>query len=347
MGKIRVLSVDDSALMRRLITEGLAATSDMEVVATAPDPFIAAEKIKTLHPDILTLDIEMPRMDGITFLSKLMKVHPMPVIMVSSLTEQGAHKTLEAIEAGATDFILKPDNSSGDGSTGDFIESLSEKIRSAHQSKAAHTRRTLVPVECKSCNKGNGEPSSFVIALGASTGGTEVITCILKSLPENLPAIVITQHMPPKFTKAFADRINTISRLKVKEAENGDRLLNGCAYIAPGGMQMEIVAQKDGFRIDVNDGPARNRHKPSVDILFESVAKNAADRAMGILCTGMGADGAEGMALMKEKGAETIAQNEESSVIFGMPKEAIRKGVVDHITDVQGIINLVVKRTSL
>lgn len=347
MAKIRVLSVDDSALMRKLISEGLAATSDIEVIATAPDPFVAAEKIKTLQPDVLTLDIEMPRMDGITFLTKLMRVKPMPVIMVSSLTERGARKTLEAIEAGATDFILKPDTESGSASIHDFTEMLADKIRSAHNSKAAHRVHKLTPVVCDACTNGTGELARSVIALGASTGGTEVITCILQSLPQNLPGFLITQHMPPKFTRAFADRINTLSKLTVKEAQNNDKVQNGFAYIAPGGLQMELVAEGDTFRIDVNDGPARNRHKPSVDVLFESVAKNAGSRALGIICTGMGADGAEGMALMKEKGAETIAQDEESSVIFGMPKEAIRKGVVDHVADVSGIIKLIVSRCSL
>jgi len=347
MAKIRVLTVDDSALIRKLISEGLGTTADIEVVATAPDPFVAAEKIKTLQPDVLTLDIEMPRMDGITFLSKLMKIRPMPVIMVSSLTDRGARKTLEAIEAGATDFILKPDPSGGDNSIRDFTETLADKIRSAHISKAAHTLRKLTPFVCDVCNSGTGEPSTSVIALGASTGGTEVITCILRSLPQNIPGILITQHMPPKFTKAFADRINTLSQLTVKEAQNNDRVQNGFAYIAPGGLQMELVSEGDSFRIDVNDGPARNRHKPSVDVLFESVAKSAGSRALGIICTGMGADGAEGMALMKEKGAETIAQNEESSVIFGMPKEAIKKGVVDHIADVEGIVKLVISLRSL
>lgn len=347
MAKIKVLTVDDSALMRRLITDGLSSTKDIEVIATAPDAFIAAEKIKNLHPDVLTLDIEMPRMDGITFLSKLMKIRPMPVIMVSSFTERGAKRTLEAIEAGATDFILKPDETGGGSSVKEFTEILAEKIRSAHVSKVTHTRRTMTPIVCETCTSGSGEKSDSVIAIGASTGGTEVLSCILQSIPQNIPGIMIAQHMPPKFTKAFAERINSLSRISVKEAEDNDLLLNGYAYIAPGGLQMELKKDREGFRINVNDGPPRNRHKPSVDILFESVAKNAGHEALGIICTGMGADGAEGLALMKEMGAETIAQNEESSVIFGMPKEAIKKGCIDHITDVEGIIRLIISLKSL
>ena len=343
MSKVRVLIIDDSAVVRKMISEVLLREPKIEVVATALDPFIAAEKIKTLNPDVLTLDIEMPRMDGITFLSKLMIAHPMPVIMVSSHTDSGAEATIKAMEAGAVDFILKPVNTEDSGKWNVFGKDLSEKILVAAQ---ANIRRKPGPVftvkkgpekiDSRNC-------SSSIIAIGASTGGTEVITEILCALDESTPGVVVTQHMPPKFTEAFASRIDSLAKIRVKEAAHGDRVYNGCGYIAPGGMQMVIRRDTVGFWIEVNDDPPVNRHKPSVDMLFNSLSRCAGDEALGIILTGMGGDGASGLRAMKESGSYTIAQDEKSSIVFGMPREAIRIGAACGVDNIEGIISRIKK----
>jgi len=343
MGKIRVLVVDDSAVVRKFITEELAKTKDIEVIATAMDPFIAAEKIKNLQPDVLTLDIEMPKMDGLTFLEKLMLIRPMPVIMVSSLTEKGAKETFRALEMGAVDYILKPDLSRAASEISEFAANLSEKIRAASGARIHKSEKPKMPIMTKPNIKDEkGVASNFVIAIGASTGGTEVISAILTSLPENVPGIVITQHMPPKFTEAFANRIDTMSKIRVKEAVKGEKIYNGFAYIAPGGTQMLVRSTGTHYWLDVTDDPPRNRHKPSVDVLFDSVVSSVGSNSIGIILTGMGADGAVGLLNMKDAGCYTIAQNEESCVVFGMPREAIKIGGASSVKNIEQIINYLI-----
>ncbi len=348
MGKIKVLIVDDSAVMRQFLSEVLSSVSDIEVVGTAMDPYIAANKINKLLPDVVTLDIEMPRMDGLTFLSKLMNANPMPVIMVSSFTEMGAQQTMRALELGAVDFILKPSLDNQDDIR-KFTDTITEKIVIASKSKIKRKREIVEPIVVekkltadvilkKKDPRTIKSRSERVITLGASTGGTEVIDKILTSLPENMPGIVITQHMPEKFTKAFADRVNDKSKMLVKEAENNERLYKGMAFIAPGGKHMLLRADSNGYYVEINDGPPVNRHKPSVDVLFRSVSQCAGKSAVGIICTGMGNDGAVGMLELKQSGAVTIAQDEASCVVYGMPNEAVKLGVIDMERNIEGII---------
>jgi two-component system chemotaxis response regulator CheB len=360
MNRIKVLIVDDSAVMRKALTDALSRSSMIEVVGTAIDPYIAVTKIQKLNPDVMTLDIEMPRMDGITFLSKLMVSHPMPVIMVSALTEEGAAKTIEALQKGAVDFVLKPrldDPQSWDR----FSEELLEKVTGAVGSKIKRrilTRPEPMPAPPPSAPAGmrveqkytadvilpkavkpvRNEVSDTIIAIGASTGGTEVIAEILSNLPETVPGIVIVQHMPEKFTEAFANRVNTMSRLYVKEAETGDRANKGMALIAPGNRHMLLKNDGRGYYVEINDGLPVNRHRPSVDVLFRSVAQYAGKKSIGILLTGMGADGAAGLLEMNENGSVTIAQDEASSVVFGMPREAIKLGAADMVKNIKEII---------
>jgi len=347
---IKVLVIDDSAVMRKFLSESLSSVLGIDVVGTALDPIIAVEKIKKLQPDVITLDIEMPRMDGLTFLSKLMAANPLPVIMVSTLTEKGANITLKALEEGAVDFLLKPalDNESDKKN---FKMILVEKIRGA---SAARVRRKTVKsmlVEQKytadvildKTKVSKKTVSESIIAIGASTGGTEVIDEILSNLPGTVPGIVITQHMPEKFTEAFAQRVNGKSHLEVSEAKNGDRVLNGTALIAPGGKHMLLRADKKGYWIEINDGPAVNRHKPSVDVLFRSASQCASVDSIGILCTGMGNDGAQGLLEMKESGIYTISQDEKSCVVYGMPKEAVGLGASSAEMNVQEIIAYIKK----
>ncbi len=355
MKKIRVLIIDDSAVMRKFLSETLSKAKRIEVVATALDPLIAVEKIKKFNPDVLTLDVEMPRMDGVTFLSKLMIARPMPVVMVSSFTEAGARVTMRALELGAVDFILKPAVVAGDASE-EFSRELVEKIMAASVSRvkggraaparldvldeslAKYTADVILPPKQGKTAKLRSEA---VIAIGASTGGTEAIAGIFKWLAEDLPGIVVVQHMPEKFTKAFADRINRLSRMYVKEAEQGDRIYRGMALIAPGSRHMLLRSDTKGYYVDLNDGLPVNRQKPSVDVLFRSVAQTAGKDAVGILLTGMGSDGATGLLEMKEAGATTIAQDEATSVVFGMPREAIKLGAACKILGLDGIIQYI------
>ncbi len=351
--KVKVLIIDDSALMRKVLTDILTSSPQIEVLGTAIDAVIAAKKINMLNPDVITLDVEMPGMDGITFLQKLMIANPVPAIMVSSLTSRGTDAAVRALEIGAFDVIGKPqpDNSE---SASEFKRDLIEKIIAAGHSKKNIKKRIPVKLEVeqkysadvilsKAEMANKNKPTDKVIAIGASTGGTEVIDQILVSLPAGCPGIVITQHMPEKFTEAFANRVNTKSQLFVKEAKNGDRLLTGIALIAPGGKHMLLKSDRNGYWVEINDGPPVNRHRPSVDVMFRSVSKYAGDSAVGIICTGMGNDGAAGLLEMKESGAYTIAQNEESCVVFGMPKEAIKLDAAKTITDVEGIISYIKK----
>lgn len=339
MNTIKVISVDDSALIRKLMKSRLGSLEGIEVIATAPDPFIAAEKIKQLSPDVITLDIEMPRMDGLTFLSKLMKIKPLPVIMVSSLTDRGADKTIQAINDGAFDFILKPDPGSDDGTLDIFISELAEKIRAAGKESLRKKRfggiQKRERIADKPCEKNCTEK---LIAIGASTGGTEVIARILSSMPEECPGIVVTQHMPPKFTKAFADRIDSMSAIAVREGTDGEYIRKSTAYIAPGGYQMYVREKNGYYYLSIKEDPPFNRHRPSVDLLFHSIAENMPKTVEVMILTGMGADGADGITRLKECGAHTIAQNRETSVIFGMPKEAIERGNIDDVLGVDAII---------
>jgi two-component system chemotaxis response regulator CheB len=355
MSKIKVLVVDDSAVTRKLITEALEKSREIEVVATAIDPFIAVNKIKRYEPDVITLDIEMPRMDGLTFLSKIMIASPMPVIMVSAFTERGAKQTLRALELGAVDFVLKPrldDPASWEGFAQELIEKVvvagGTKIKRASRIEREprlgelsgisvlekHTADVILP---KKKTMESKTRTDTVIALGASTGGTEAIAEVLRNLPEEVPGIVIVQHMPEKFTKAFSDRLNGLSKVYVKEAEHGDRLYRGTVLVAPGDRHMLLRADTTGYWVEINDGPPVNRHRPSVDVLFRSTAQLVGKKSVGILLTGMGADGAAGLLEMKEAGARTIAQDEKSSTVYGMPREAVKLGAADMVMNLQEV----------
>ncbi len=347
MNKIKVLIVDDSAAVRKFFTDILSTSRFIEVVGAALDPIIAFKKIKKLKPDVLTLDIEMPRMDGLTFLTQLMKTNPMPVIMVSSLTDKGADATIRALEYGAIDFILKPklrDENDLDQFARDLIEKIiiagnsrKKKIVPDKHFKRVAAKHTADVIINKNEGSGRIRSSESLIALGASTGGVEVITEILRNLSPNLPGIVVVQHMPEKFTRSFAERVNKLSKLQVKEAENGDRIKRGMAFIAPGGKHLLVKNDIDGYYVDVNNGLPVNRHRPAVDVLFRSVSMVASRKSIGVLLTGMGTDGAQGMLELKGAGIRTIAQDEDSCTVFGMPAEAIKLGAVDSVKNVKEI----------
>ncbi|RRZ95890.1 chemotaxis response regulator protein-glutamate methylesterase [Erwinia sp. 198] len=333
MGKIKVLCVDDSSLMRQLMTEIINSHSDMEMVATAPDPLVARDLIKEFNPDVLTLDVEMPRMDGLDFLEKLMRLRPMPVVMVSSLTGQGSEVTLRALELGAVDFVTKPSLGIREGMLA-YSQMIADKVRAASRAKLHVRRSQPTPVMLKA---GPMLSSEKLIAIGASTGGTEAIRHVLQPLPATSPALMITQHMPPGFTRSFAERLNKLCQITVKEAEDGERVLPGHAYIAPGAMHMELARSGANYQVKLHDGPPVNRHKPSVDVLFKSVAQYAGRNAVGVILTGMGNDGAAGLLTMNKAGAWTIAQNEASCVVFGMPREAIALGGASEVVDLHQI----------
>jgi two-component system chemotaxis response regulator CheB len=325
--KIKVLIVDDSAVVRKIFSEELSKYADIEVVGTAPDPFVARDKIAALNPDVITLDIEMPRMDGLTFLRKLMKYYPLPTIIVSSLTPKGGKLTLEAMEIGAVDVIAKPGSSY---TVGNMSVQLVEKIRAAALArvirKDAETPETEnVPL------KALAQTSHKVIAIGASTGGTEALKQVLTRLPANSPGILVVQHMPANFTAAFADRLNTLCQMTVREARDNDSVVPGLALIAPGNFHMILRRSGARYYVEVKTGPMVHHQRPAVDILFKSTAKYAGANAIGVILTGMGADGAEGLLDMKRAGAGTIAQDERSCVVFGMPKEAIKMGAADRV----------------
>lgn len=328
MAKIRVLTVDDSALMRQVLAALLSKDPEIEVIGSAPDPFIAREKIKALNPDVITLDVEMPKMDGLTFLEKLMRGHPMPVVMVSSLTEAGCQTTLRALELGAVDFITKPKIDLREGME-EVAQDLIAKIKAAAQAKVRGTAES--PASHATPLTAMIKTTDTIIAIGASTGGTEAVKEVLMGLPPNTPPILITQHMPEHFTKTWANRLNKLCRISVKEAEEGDSVLPGHALIAPGNYHMTLVRSGARYTVRINQDPPVNRHRPSVDVMFASVAQNAGANAVGVILTGMGGDGAKEMLTMKQAGAFTIAQDEASCVVFGMPKEAIKLGGVDKI----------------
>lgn len=323
MAPIKVLIVDDSALVRQVFTEIISREADLEVVGTAPDPYVARDKIVQLKPHVLTLDLEMPRMDGLAFLTKLMHYHPLPTIIVSSLTPRGSRLALEALEAGAVEVLAKP---GGAFSLGDLAGQLVAKIRAAAFIRPRKARSPSVPVTPLPVNLPSALTTTLkVIAIGASTGGTEAIKEILQTLPPNSPGAVIVQHMPPKFTTAFAERLNQLCAIEVKEAQDGDSVLTGRALIAPGNYHMLLRRSGARYLVQVKSGPPVHHQRPSVDVLFNSAAESAGHNAIGVILTGMGADGAEGLLALKTRGAYTIAQDEATSVVFGMPKEAIKR----------------------
>ncbi len=328
-GIIKVLIVDDSAIVRKVLADALASEQDIEVVGTAPDPYIARDKILSLKPDVLTLDIEMPRMDGLTFLKKLMRFHPLPVVVISSLGQASSRIALEALACGAVEVLAKP---GGPYSVGELKHDLPHKIRAAAQAHigAEGSRQVAAPSPAIPVSFRPGNPST-VIAIGASTGGTEAILRVLLGMPAGSPGIVVVQHIPAGFSTAFANRLNDLCRIQVKEAADGDRLTPGLALIAPGNFHMTLAKRAGEYYVSVKDGPRVCYQRPSVDVLFDSVASTVGRDAIGALLTGMGSDGAEGLLKMKRSGARTIAQDEASCVVFGMPCEAIRKGAADRV----------------
>ena len=323
MSKIKVLCVDDSALIRDLLTEIINSQPDMEVVAVAADPLQARDLIKIHNPHVLTLDVEMPRMDGLDFLERLMRLRPMPVLIVSSLTQAGSEITLRALELGALDFIAKPQMGIRQGML-EYSELIAEKIRAAARSRPRQSIAADAPRP--PALKAPLISSEKLVIIGASTGGTEAIRVVLQQLPANSPAILITQHMPGGFTKSFAERLDRLCNISVKEAEDGERILPGHAYIAPGTAHLKLARSGANYIARLDDGEPVNRHRPSVDVLFRSAAENAGRNAVGVLLTGMGKDGAQGLLAMRQAGAYTFAQDEASCVVFGMPREGIALG---------------------
>jgi two-component system chemotaxis response regulator CheB len=334
MAKTRVLIIDDSALIRSLLTEIIGKQPDLEVIGAAPDPLVAREMIRAMNPDVLTLDVEMPRMDGLDFLEKLMRLRPMPVVMVSTLTERGAEVTMRALELGAIDFVAKPKLGISTGMK-ELAAEICDKIRVASQAKlhrhvAARAAAGTGPAADKAAPERYSRMSTEkLIAIGASTGGTEAIREVLVRLPPDCPGVLITQHMPAGFTKSFAARMNTLSRIAVSEASDGERVLPGHAYIAPGDRHMRLAKSGSNYIIALDDTEPVNRHRPSVEVLFRSVAAVAGRNALGVMLTGMGRDGAAAMLEMHKAGSFNIAQDEASCVVFGMPREAIAVGAVD------------------
>ena len=330
--EIRVLVVDDSAIVRKVFAEELSKEKDITVIGTAPDPYVARDKIVKLKPDVVTLDIEMPRMDGLTFLKKIMTYAPLPVIIVSSLTREGSKIALEALALGALEVVSKP---SAAYSVGDLSIQLADKIRAVAKVKVRarvygpHDESAREKAVLKS--RALTETTSKIIAIGASTGGTEALREVITRMPRDAPGILVVQHMPAKFTASFAERLDTLSDMNVKEAEDGDTVVNGQVLIAPGNFHMLLKRSGARYYVAVKTGPMVHHQRPAVDILFKSVAQVAGSNALGIILTGMGSDGAEGMVHMKQAGAMNIAQDEQSCVVFGMPKEAIKTGAVDKV----------------
>ncbi len=341
--KIKVVVVDDSALMRRLIPSLLEQSDDIVVAATAPDPMIARQKIKLTNPDVITLDVEMPKMDGISFLEKVMALRPMPVVMISSLTTKSADVTLRALELGAVDFVTKPalDLSSN---MKEMADELIEKVKIAANSNVRHKRP--MPNVGVFQNRASFETTECIVAIGASTGGVETLGRMLPHLPANAPGMVIAQHMPPNFTRQFADRLHKSCAVTVREAENNQRIRPGEVWIAPGNKHLTLKRSGADYVCKLEDWPLVNGHRPSVDVLFDSVAQNCGPKAIGVLLTGMGKDGAKGLLHMKEVSAVTIGQNEASSVVYGMPRAAFELGAVMHQLPEDQIISAVLDEAS-
>lgn len=334
---IRVLVVDDSAVVRKILTEELSKYKDIEIVGSAIDPYVARDKIVKFKPDVITLDLEMPRMDGLSFLAKLMKYYPLPVVVLSSLTPKDSENALRAIDLGAVEVLCKP---GGPYSTRDISRSLVNAIRAA---ATANLERHALPQE--DIEKKSVAPdfrlrtTHKILAIGASTGGTKAIEYLLRQMPASAPGSVIVQHMPEKFTTAFAERLNNSCQMEVREARDRDHVIPGVALIAPGNRHMMLYRSGGNYVIKIKDGPRVHYQRPSVDVLFQSVAKHAGPNAVGLILTGMGADGAKGLLAMRQSGAYTIAQNEESCVVYGMPKEAVKLGAVDKVAPLDQIPN--------
>ena len=330
--KTKVLIVDDSAIVRKILSKQLSQYRGIEVIGTAPDPYVARNKIISLQPNVLILDVEMPRMDGITFLRKLMKHHPMPVIIFSSLTPAGGKTAMEALAAGAVEIMSKPGPSY---SVGDACDALVEKIKAA---SIADIGKIIAESDTTSVERlSMTETTNKIFAIGASTGGVQALSCILSAFPSNAPGTLIVQHMPARFTTSFAERLNKDCDLTVKEARDGDHVIPGRVLIAPGGFQMTLGRSGASYYVTINDGPDVCRQKPSAEVLFNSVAKYAGANAVGVILTGMGNDGAQGLLNMRRCGARTIAQDEASSIVFGMPKEAINCGAAEKIVPLSDI----------
>ncbi|MBN1990788.1 MAG: chemotaxis response regulator protein-glutamate methylesterase [Bacteroidales bacterium] len=351
--KIRVLIVDDSAVVRQTLSQIVSSDPLLEVMGTASDPYFAAKKIADETPDVITLDVEMPRMDGLTFLKKIMAQHPIPVVIISSLTDAATETGMKALEYGAVEIITKPQMN-----TKQFIEEsrirICDAIKAAAHAKLSRKRfAEPLTVEPKlsadailppvSMPQSMIKTTEIVIAVGASTGGTEALTVFLQALPMDCPGVVIVQHMPEKFTRSFANRLNEICKISVKEAENGDSVIRGRALIAPGNYHMLLKRSGARYYVEVKEGPLVNRHRPSVDVLFRSTARYAGANAIGVIMTGMGDDGARGLLEMHEAGAKTVAQDEKSCVVFGMPKEAIKLGAADKVLSLESIAPYVLK----
>ena len=343
--KTRVVVVDDSALVRSLLTEIINRQPDMCCVGAAPDPLLAREMIRNLDPDVITLDIEMPRMDGLEFLSRLMRLRPMPVVMVSTLTERGAEATMEALELGAVDFVAKPKVGVSDGLR-QLGDDITEKIRCAAQARvhrlpSAGSAATATRAPAPSIGHLSTEK---IIFIGASTGGTEAVREVLERMPADSPAVLVTQHMPPGFTRSYAARLAGLCRIRVAEASDGERVLPGHAYIAPGGFHMSVERSGANYIARVRDGEPVNRHKPSVEVLFQSAARVVGRNAVGVMLTGMGGDGAVAMREMREAGAWNVSQDEASCVVYGMPREAVAQGAVHEVLPLSRIADRLIER---
>jgi two-component system chemotaxis response regulator CheB len=346
--KVKILIVDDSLLVRKSLIEVFSTDDELEVIAEAGDPYMAAQELRKCVPDVITLDIEMPKMDGITFLKKLMSQHPIPVIVISTLTQKGTREALTALEYGAVEVLAKPKINTKE----ELLEKSESLIRTIKSAAKANLTR-ISPLNALSKEKaidqklkGNFEklPSKDIVAIGASTGGTTALKMILKGFSRLCPGVVVVQHMPEMFTKQFADRLNTECEINVQEAKDGDRVYAGSALIAPGNKHMILKGRSPNFYVQVVDGPRVNHHKPSIDVLFKSVARYAKDQAVGVLLTGMGKDGANGMLEMKNTGAYNIAQNKSTSVVFGMPKEAIKLGAAHEVLPIEKIGNAILNQ---
>ncbi len=329
MKKIRVLIVDDSALARQIIQKGLSEDTGIEVVGTAADPFMARDKIVDLKPDVLTLDVEMPRMDGVEFLRRLMPQYPLPVVMMSSLTQKGKQITLDALDAGAVDFVFKPSSDMGRKLSEVMLE-LRTKIKIASTANVSHWKHKRIE-RPQNVSKALKESTDKVIAIGASTGGTEALKQVLQAFPVNMPGVVVVQHMPPGFTQMFAERLNQICQMEVKEAVSDDRVMPGRILIAPGGMQMRVKRSGGLYLVKCGGDEKVSGHCPSVDVLMNSVSEHVGPNAIGVVLTGMGQDGAEGLLAMRRNGARTLAQDQATSVVFGMPKVAFEKGGAERL----------------
>ncbi len=333
--KKKVLIVDDSALIRRMLTDIISQFDDFEVVGAAPDPYVARDMIKQLNPDVLTLDVEMPRMDGLDFLERLMRLRPMPVIMISSLTERDAEITLRALELGAIDFVTKP-KAASTLELEQYADEIAEKLRTASRA-TLRVKASAPKPSARVAIKTPFATSEKIICIGASTGGTEAIKEVLTRLPPDSPGIVIAQHMPPGFTRSFAERLDRLCELRVCEAKGGERILPGHVFIAPGDDHLSVKRSGANYVTELSKAPPVNRHRPSVDVLFKSAAESAAQNAIGVILTGMGRDGAQGLLEMRRAGSFTIAQDEQSCVVYGMPKEAVNIGAVERIVPLEDI----------